>query len=217
MKQITTFWKWFHDNEESIKNAFLLGINTDEVFTHLLRNYHYISKRIGFLIYAPDKDSEKCKIVFTAEGYRKLFPKIIALENQAPKLKHFTAQAFIKPMQQVTRIKNSTDLPCSYENYEFKISDLQVALIEYNITTKQLKIKLYIPNYNKIKHFEELERDLKFLVMEIIGEIAFRKHIKHIEIDQTPRSINGLLPLIELPDYIDYLYKINARNKTFKI
>jgi hypothetical protein len=92
-----------------------------------------------------------------------------------------------------------------------------VALIEYNITTKQLKIKLYIPNYNKIKHFEELERDLKFLVMEIIGEIAFRKHIKHIEIDQTPRSINGLLPLIELPDYIDYLYKINARNKTFKI
>ena len=69
-------------------------------------------------------------------------------------------------------------------------------------------------NYNEIKHFEELERDLKFLVMEIIGEIAFRKHIKHIEIDQTPRSINGLLPLIELPDYIDYLYKINARQKT---
>ena len=214
MKQITTFWKWFQTNEEAIKSAFLLGINTDEVFTHFLRNYHYISKRIGFLIYAPDKDSEKCKIVFTAEGYRKLFPKIIALEDQAPKLKHFIPQAFIKPMQQVTKIKNGTDLPCSYENYEFKISDLQVALIDYNITIKQLKIKLYIPNYNEIKHFEELERDLKFLVMEIIGEIAFRKHIKHIEIDQTPRSINGLLPLIELPDYIDYLYKINARQKT---
>jgi hypothetical protein len=46
--------------------------------------------------------------------------------------------------------------------------------------------------------------------MEITGEIAFRRHIKNIEIDQLPL----LLPLIELPDYIDYLYKINSREKT---
>jgi hypothetical protein len=214
MKQITTFWNWFQDNEEAIKNAFLLGINTEEVFTHLLRNYNYISKRIGFIIYAPQKNTEKCKIVFTAEGYRKLFPKIIALEDHAPKLRYFIPQAFIKPMQQVTKIKKGTDLACTYENYEFKMSDLQIALPDYNVTTKQLNIKLYIPNYDRVKHFEELQNDLKFLVMEVIGEIAFRKHIKLIEIDQLPQLFNGLLPLIELPDYIDYLYKINAKGTT---
>ena len=211
MKQIKTFWNWFQDNEEAIKNAFLLGINTEEVFTHLLRNYNYISKRVGFLIYAPNINSDKCKIVFTAYGYRKLFPKIIALEDQVPQLQYFIPQAFIKPMQQVSKIKNGTDLPCSYENYEFKISELRLALIDYNIATKQLKIKLYIPNYNEIKQFEELESDLKFLVMEVIGEIAFRKHIKFIATEQLPNSINGLLPLIELPEYIDYLYKIGGR------
>lgn len=117
-------------------------------------------------------------------------------------------------MQQVTKIKNGTDLACRYENYEFKMSDLQIALIDYNVTTKQLNIKLYIPNYDRVKHFEELQNDLKFLVMEVIGEIAFRKHIKLIEIDQLPQPCNGLLPLIELPDYIDYLYKINSKGST---
>ena len=50
--------------------------------------------------------------------------------------------------------------------------------------------------------------------MEVIGEIAFRKHIKKIEFFDIPEATNGLLSLIELPEYIDYLYKINARQKT---
>jgi hypothetical protein len=59
--------------------------------------------------------------------------------------------------------------------------------------------------------------ELKFIVMDVIGEIAYRKHIKKIEFTQKPTTPNGLLNLIELPDYIDYLYKINARNNTLKI
>ncbi len=214
MKQITKFWTWFQDNEEAIKNAFMLGINADEVFFHLLRNYRYISNRIGFLIYHPEGESKKCKIVFTADGYQKLFPKIIALEDLAPKLNYFLPQAFIKPMQTVSDIKEGTDLACKYKNYEFKISEIQITLVDYNITTKQLQIKLYIPNYNEIKHFKMLERDVKYLVMEVIGEIAFRKHIKNIEFLELPEAANGLLSVIELPDYIDYLYKINSRQKT---
>jgi hypothetical protein len=35
MKQINTFWNWFQDNEETINNAILLGINTKEVLYHL--------------------------------------------------------------------------------------------------------------------------------------------------------------------------------------
>ena len=53
--------------------------------------------------------------------------------------------------------------------------------------------------------------------MDVIGEIAYRKHIKKIEFAQKPITPNGLLDLIELPDYIDYLYKINARNNSLKI
>lgn len=217
MKQITKFWNWFQDNEEAIKNALLLGINTKEVFHHLNRNYGYISKRIGFLIISPSNDQNKYTIIFTADGYRKLFPKIIALEDQAPQLQHFIPQAFIKPIQDKTPYLAGKDEPYNFKKYKIKISQLYMALVDYNITTKQLKINLFIPAYDRIKEFEEIENDLKYLVMEVIGEIAFRKHIKNIEFLDLPEATHGLLSLIELPDYIDYLYKINSRYKTLKI
>jgi len=217
MKQITAFWNWFQDNEEAIKNAFLLGINTEEVFKNFNRNYKYISKRIGFLIIGPGKAQEKCTIIFTAAGYRKLFPKIIELENSAPKLQFFKPQAFIKPIKDFEKYRQGKDNPYTFENFQIQISQLQFTLLEYNTTTKHLKIKLYIPNYNEIRQFEELTTELEFIIMDVIGEIAYRKHIKKIEFAQKPITPNGLLDLIELPDYIDYLYKINARNNSLKI
>ena len=142
MKQITKFWNWFQDNEEAIKNAFLLNINTEKVFFHLTRNLNYVSKRIGFMIKAPNSNNDKCLIVFTGEGYRKLFPKLIALEEQVPRLELFYAQAFIKPMEKVQQIILGKDNPYTFENYKIKISDLQMLLLDYNIGTKQLKIKI---------------------------------------------------------------------------
>ena len=214
MKQITKFWNWFQDNEEAIKNALLLGINTKEVFHHLNRNYRYISKRIGFLIISPSNNQDKYTIIFTADGYRKLFPKIIALEDQAPQLQHFIAQAFIKPIQDKTLYQTGKDEPYIFKKYKIKISQLYMALVDYNITTKQLKINIYVPAYNSIKDHDEIDGDLKYLVMDVIGEIAFRKHIKYIEFLELPEATHGLLSLIELSEYIDYLYKINSRQKT---
>ena len=148
MKQVNRFWKWFQDNEQVLKNAFLLGINTEEVFFHLTRNLNYVSKRIGFIIKAPQYDDEKCLIIFTGEGYRKLFPKLIALEEQAPKLELFRAQAFIRPMQNTDEIIQGKDDPIYCENYILKISELQFSLLEFNVATKQIKIAVYIVNYN---------------------------------------------------------------------
>jgi hypothetical protein len=202
MKQITKFWNWFQDNEEAIKNAFLLGINTEEVFYHLTRNLNYVSKRIGFIIKAPNSNNDKCQIIFTGEGYRKLFPKLIALEEQSPHLLLFYAQAFIKPMKKVQQIILGKDHPYTFENYKIKISDLQMLLLDYNIGTKQLKIKIFIKNYNEIKRFEELQTDIKFILMEIIGEINYRKHIRYYELEQIPINPMGLSNLIELPEYI---------------
>ena len=114
-------------------------------------------------------------------------------------------------MEKVQQIILGKDNPYTFENYKIKISDLQMLLLDYNIGTKQLKIKIFIKNYNEIKHLEELQTDIKFILMEIIGEINYRKHIKYFELEQIPINQMGLLNLIELPVYIDYLYKINGR------
>ena len=214
MKKITTFWNYLQKNEQEITNAILLGINTEEVLSQITKKLDYVSRRIGYEIKFHKTSNDKFIIIFTGNGYRKLFPKIIALENQSPALKHFTAQAFIKPLEDLTKYKNGTDEPCNCGNYEIKISELQMTLLDYNIATKQIKIDVYLPHYNELKHFEDLKHNIDWMVMQIIGEIAFRKHIKQIQLNQMPLEPIGLLSLMELSDFIEYLYKINSRKKT---
>jgi len=217
MKKITTFWNYFHKNEQEILNAILLGIKTEEVLSQITRRLDNVSKRIGFVIKAPLTINDKFIIIFTGNGLRKLFPKTMALENQVPTLKHFIAQAFIKPLQEVEKYRNGTDEPCICKNYEIKISEIQMALLDYNIETKHIKINLYLPRYNEIKQYDDLKSNIDWIVMQIIGEIAFGKHIKQIQLNQMPLEPKGLLTLIELPDFIDYLYKINSGKKTRQV
>lgn len=192
MKQIKTFWNWFQNNEEAVKNALLLGINTEEVLTQLEKKFKSISKKIGFLVNDSISNQGKYTIIFTAAGYRKLFPKIIALEKQAPSLKYFTPQAFIKPFSDTTPFKNGTDLPSIYKTCEIKISELQLALLDYDSNTKQLKILVYLPNYHDMIDNEDLEANIDFIIMQIIGEIAFRKHLKQILLAPLLPTSSGL-------------------------
>ncbi|WP_310555172.1 hypothetical protein [Flavobacterium sp.] len=213
MKKIITFWNYFKKNEQEILNAILLGINTEKTLSQITKKMDYVSRRIGYIIKAPKTINDKFIIIFTGNGYRKLFAKIIALENQAPVLLNFSAQAFIKPLEDATKFINGTDEPCNCGNYEIKISELQIALLDYNIETKQIKLNIYLPDYNELKHFEDLKHNINWIVMQIIGEIAFHRHIKQIQLNQMLLEQKGLLNLIELPDFIEYLYKINSRNK----
>lgn len=207
MKQITSFWNWFQDNEVAIKNAIASGINAREVFNHLNRNYHYISKGISYIIITTSNHHDKYTIIFTAAGCKKLFPIIIALEDQAPNLSYFTPQAFIKPIINKTTYPQGKDKTFDFNPYKIKISQLYMALVDYNITTKQIKINLFIQNYHKIKYYDGFEANMKYLVMVIIGEIAYEEHIKHIELFELPTSTKGLISLIELPSCINYLFK----------
>lgn len=214
MKQIITFWNYFKNNEQEIIHAFFLGINGDEIYSQFKKKLDNISKGIGFEITKPSNSQNKCRIIFTAYGYQNLFPKIIALENQAPPLEYFTVQTFIKPFENREEYKNGSDEPFFFENYEIKISEIQITLSDYNIATKQLKINLYLPHYNEIKHFGVLKDNINWIIMQIIGELAFQKHIREIYLHQMPLEPIGLLPLIDLPDLIAYLYQINSRRKT---
>jgi len=216
-KKITTFWNYFKKNEQEIFNAFVLGINKQEVIFQTVKKMEIVSRRIDFIIEPPKTFDDKYKIVFTGYGYPKLFPKMIALENQAPELKHYNAQAFIKPLEDATSYREGTDEPCICKNFEIKISELQLALLDYDIATKKIKIDLYLPDYNELQQFEDLEVNIDWIVMQVIGEIAFRKHIKEINLHQMPVEPVGLLPLVELPEFIEYLYKINSRRKTRKV
>ena len=213
-KQITSFWNYFQNNEQQILHAILFGFKTEEVLDLLFKNLNGVSKRIDYLIQPPSGDQDKFTIIFSGNGNPKLFAKMMAIENQAPELNHFIAQAFIKPLENPELYKDGSDKPCWCRYFEIKISEIQMALLDYNIATKQLKINIYLPDYDKFKEGEGLKEDINWIVMCIIGEVAYHKNIKEIYLHPMPVEPFGLLSLLDLTNYIDYLYQINSRKKT---
>jgi hypothetical protein len=208
IKTIQNFWRWVEDNQTAIFNAYVVGINTAEVAIHFKRNLNYVSKQIDCLLFYQD---ETLKLLFTVQGYRKLFPKLIALEENAPKLSKVTPIIFIKPITNKERYLKKEDGYLSIFKQELKISDLYLQLDNYNTTTKKIDITIFHP----YKESAKMQNAILFIVMYVIGEIAFKKHLKNIEIKPITNNSNGLLPLIELNEYITYLYSCMTykRNK----
>lgn len=205
-KTIQNFWNWFQDNEQVIYYALKLGINTDEVMKYLDQNLDYVSKRIEYIIYENSSKTDNYQIIFSAFGYKKLFPKIAALGDRAPQLEYFTIQTFIKPYTK----DNFNQIPEGFQNL---INQSWIKLEDYNITNKKIKLILYLPEYfdfeNEIESFIKAETTLMFT----LGEVNYKTHIADFEIQPAPQNINGLLSLTELPEFIDYLSKINCSRK----
>jgi|GEM_PF-3017011 len=111
-------------------------------------------------------------------------------------------------------IREIKDPPYNFEHYAIRISQLRMSLLDYNVQSKQLKVCILLPDQDEMMQCEDLDANLTFVVMNVIGEIAFKRHIKYIEFIPLEGAENGLLDLIDLPDYIDYLYQINSRRKT---
>lgn len=211
--KITRFWNWVQKNEPQIVNAFLLGIQTDAVYFQIRKRLGVVSKRIDFLIAFPPKSPGSLRFVFTCFGRASLFDKIIALEEQAPPLRYIGAQAFIQPLTDISEFLNGSDLPAICPKFEIKISSLVLSLEDYNIVSQQLKIKVYLTHYDVLQHFEDLKTEIEWIVLLIVGEIAYRRHIQAIELSQLPLGSNPFLPLVELVDLIESVSGIDSRRK----
>lgn len=211
--QVTRFWNWVQKNEPQIVNAFLLGLQTDAVYFQLRKRLGVVSKRIDFLIAFPPKSPGSLRLVFTCFGRASLFDKIIALEEQAPPLRYISAQAFIQPLTDISDFLNGSDLPVICPNFEIKISSLVLSLENYNIASQQLKIKVYLTHYDVLRHFEDLKTEIEWIVLLLVGEIAYCRHIKAIELSQLPLGPNSFLPLVELVDLIESVSGIDSRRK----
>ncbi|CAM3776884.1 hypothetical protein FLGE108171_14690 [Flavobacterium gelidilacus] len=207
LKTIQNFWRWIEDNETNIYNAMALGIKTDEVMEHLLRNLNYVSKRLCYIVI---RENDGVKLFLTAYGHRKLFPKLIALEDAQPVLKQLIPIVIIKPITNKQLYLNKQDNYYVFPEIQVKISDLYLQLDDFNTTTKKLCITVFHP----YKESKELNEVIKTMIVLVIGEVAFKKHLKNIEIKPIPKNTNGLLQLIELDEFIKHLYASMAYKRT---
>ena len=206
IKTIQNFWNWFQDNEKTIYYAVKLGINTDEVIKYFDQNLDYVSKRIECFFLENTSESQKHQIIFSAYGYKKLFPKLIALGDTAPRLEHFSVQTFIKPLTP----ENYNQIP---EGFYKIIKQSLIKLDDYNISSKKVKITLYLSENFEFENEYQLFVSAELAIMFTLGEVNYKKHIADFEVKQTSKNSNGLLQLLELPEFIEYLSKINYSRK----
>jgi len=85
--------------------------------------------------------------------------------------------------------------------------------VDYNIASQQLKIKVYLTHYDFLQHFEDLKTEIEWIVLLIVGEIAYRRHIQAIELSQLPLGPNSFLPLVKLVDLIESVSNLNSSGK----
>ena len=205
IKTIQNFWTWFQDNEQAIYNACKLEINKEEVLFHLQRNLNYVSKRIEYFITNHPQNEDKLKLFFTAHGYKKLFPKMNGLEEKIPSLQYFAIQVYITPLNLETpTIPN--DLLEAIQNTKIKLED-------YNTATKKIILALYCHENSMQLNIKKVERHAYILLLFTLGEVKYKKHIYDFNCETIPQNTNGLLSLSELPEFIDYLAKINYSRK----
>ncbi|CAM4122692.1 MULTISPECIES: hypothetical protein [Flavobacterium] len=199
LKTIQNFWNWIKDNEANIYNAMVLGIKIEEVIQHLERNLNYVSKRIGYIIV---NEKAGLKLYLTAFGYKKLFTKLIALEETVPLLNQLKPIVFIKPITDKEPYKNKQDDYYIFSEIKVKISDLYIQLEDFNTTSKKINITVFHP----CKERKGIHKEIETMIVFAIGEVAFKKHLKNIEIKPIPKNPKNLVKLIELDENIAYLY-----------
>lgn len=87
-----------------------------------------------------------------------------------------------------------------------------IKLDDYNISSAKVKITLYLPENFKFENEYQLFVSAELAIMFTLGEVNYKKHIADFEVKQITKT-NGLLQLSELPEFIEYLSKINYSRK----
>jgi hypothetical protein len=205
IKTIQNFWTWFQDNEQTIYNAYKLEINKDEVLNHLERNLYYVSKRMEYFITKHPQDDNKLKVFLTAQGYKKLFPKMKELQDKIPSLQFFSIQVYITPL--------NLEIPMLPTDLLETIKSTQIKLEDYNAATKKIVLTLYGKENNWNMNKQQVKRHAYHLLLFTLGEVNYKKHIADFNYKTLPSNSQGLLSLTELPEFIDYLAKIKYSRK----
>ena len=163
----------------------------------LTRLYNKIAYAHGCHLYLINQDAENSDHILVTE----LTNVIVAF----PILEFFSIQVYIIPF--------NTQEPTIPYNMVETIKNTFIKLEDYNIVTKKIILTLYCHENSMQLNIKKVERHAYLLLLFTLGEVKYKKHIYDFNCEAIPQNTNGLLSLSELPEFIDYLAKINYSRK----
>lgn len=202
MKQITTFWNHFKENNF----VFLLMTEIpkeelEEHFTKLNNLLYAYNKDLGVII---RNGKHKSELIITANGNPYLFKDVELLVHYAPAIKQWKITAFLQPHGDIDEFEKGTDKPFEYHGISLKISQMYFIPLENSDNPNRLGIRVYLNNYILHKENPRLKEAVYTHIEHLIGEKAFANDINFIELVQL--TVDPIEPqpikLCYLNDYI---------------
>lgn len=149
MRKINSFWNWFQDNNQTIKNVFNeTPKNQQQIFFWLNKHLHYYCNEIDFIIVFPKMPIGKSELIITANGNPTYFKQVTDLVDNAPKLKTWKFTAFIQQTDRIDKILDGFDDPHTIPAITVKTNDSSFLPLSYDEESKKLNITVYLQNYN---------------------------------------------------------------------
>ena len=206
MKKINTFWNWFQDNNQTIKNLINeTPKNQKHISFWINKNLGYYCKEIDFMIVYPKTANGKCELILTANGNPEYFNQVINLVDNAPQLKNWKFIAFIQPTAKIDEIINGLDNPYIFHEITLKASELTFLPVEYHELSHKVDIVVFLKNYNLYCDTKTLQQAIFIIMQDIVGEKSLYQNINFVQLAQVPDNKEGLIHLYDFQFFLDNL------------
>ena len=208
MRKINTFWNWFQDNNQTIKNLFNeKPKNQKQISSWLNRQLGFYCKELDFILIIPKKENQKNELIITANGNSEYFVQVIQLINNAPALKHWKFTAFIKPTKIIDEIIEKLDETFVLKEITIKTNKIKFLPITYEKGSKILDVNVYLKNYNIHCNTKKWHQVIYIILQELLDQKTINPYLNFVQLTYNPNKAEDAIELYEMQYYIDDVSK----------
>ena len=204
MRKINTFWNWFQDNNQTIKNGINETIEKQEhIHFWINKQLGYYCKEIDFIIIFPNTTEDKTEFIITGNGNPEYFNQVIALIDNAPKLRAWKFTAILLPSQVERR-----DIPI-FSDITLKSHNSKLLSLDYNENAKKVNIFIHLKSKKIICNTKTFSQLIVLISQDQLSEVIVFKNSTLVQLPQEPQENTESIQLYDLEILIDILNKQN--------
>ncbi|MBG6063364.1 putative transcriptional regulator YdeE [Flavobacterium sp. CG_9.1] len=209
MKKINTFWNWFQDNNQTIKNLINeTPKNQKHIAFWINKNLNYYCREIDFIIVFPKKENSKAEFIITANGNSNYFQQVVLLIDNAPRLRTWKFTAFLMPTEQINKVIEELEKPYIIPEITLKAAKLHFLALDHDEETQKFEIWIYLKNYNLLCNTKTLSQVICIIIQDQMTQELLSQNSSFVQLAQLPDIEHSLIKLHELQYYLDF-FKID--------
>jgi hypothetical protein len=204
MKKINTFWNWFQDNNQRIKNSCNESPEKQkEILFWLGKNLSYYCREIDFIIVFSKKENSKTEFIVTANGSSNYFQQVTLLIDNAPRLRTWKFTAFLMPTEQINKVIEELEKPYIIRENTLKAKNLNFIALDHDHETHKFEIQIYLKNYNLLCNTKTLSQVICIISQNQMTQESLSQNSNFVQLAQVPDIAQNGIKLHELQYYLD--------------